>query len=197
MKSKTAVLCKELESIGIKSIFPTGTIKPNTESFASDLPQFAWWNSNQAKTEYEGLQESLSNIKELYRNDPFDGVFGFSQGAVFAPIVASSCPVKFVCCVSGFIPRPLNARKLITYQGPSLHVFGEMDGLVLAEHSRELAQLLSGTDSLHESTTAGSYQVIGNSTIINHKKGHLIPLDKPNRHLITGWIKQVVNPEKL
>ena len=66
-----------------------------------------------------------------------------------------------------------------------------MDGLVLAEHSRELAQLLSGTDSLQEFATAGSYQVIGTSTIINHKKGHLIPLDKPNRPLITGWINKL------
>ena len=66
-----------------------------------------------------------------------------------------------------------------------------MDGLVLAEHSRELAQLLSGTDSLHESTAKDSYQVIGTSTIINHKKGHLIPLDKHNRPLITGWINKL------
>lgn len=85
----------------------------------------AWWHAKEADgwKHYEGVREALTSIREaLETQGPFDGVFGFSQGAAMAAIVAAvlahpervdesklgSVPkhpkLKFAVCVAGFLP---------------------------------------------------------------------------------------------
>ena len=197
-RSKIAILCKELESLGIQSIFATGPIKPTSTFGGEPSTEFAWWNANADKSQYVGIKDSIEHIKQLHQKEPFQGVFGFSQGAVFAPIVASVIPsVKFVCCVSGFIPRASDAQSMLTFRGPSLHIFGSSDGLVLEEYSKDLVSLLSSTDLKVPNAEYGKLQNIGNATFLRHKGGHLVPLDKNNRSLIVNWIKKTGCPENL
>ena len=75
------------------------------------------------------------------------------------------------------------------------NIRGKTDGMVLNEHSIELATLLSGvgTKTVNESDQF----TIGNATIDKHKGGHLIPLDKLNRELMTAFVRKSLVQEKL
>eukprot|EP01084_Bolivina_argentea_P003881 7347_1 len=47
-----------------------------------------WWRSNDDKTVYNGLEQSLSSIANIIKSKgPFDGLMGFSQGGAFAAII--------------------------------------------------------------------------------------------------------------
>ncbi|KAL2365389.1 hypothetical protein RJZ56_001633 [Blastomyces dermatitidis] len=65
----------------------------STEANDADQPEcYAWWrrSSTANPPEYVGLDEGFEAVaRVLAEEGPFDGVFGFSQGAAFAAIVAS------------------------------------------------------------------------------------------------------------
>jgi hypothetical protein len=103
---------------------------------------FRWWNSIKDENEhftYVGFQESLEHINHINSTlGPFDGLFGFSQGAVFASLLSSLNPnsYKFVILVGGFPSRHFSHQKYYTQNGnitPSLHIIGRTDKLILPE----------------------------------------------------------------
>ncbi|GJJ14043.1 hypothetical protein Clacol_008300 [Clathrus columnatus] len=123
----------------------------------------AWWRANADKTVCEGLERSLESLKEILKNDVYDGVLGFSQGAAMAgilaailerpelypPYIENGVPIhpklQFFVPISGFCPRdPLletilspSTPKLTTY---SLHIMGNTDVVVLPERSLTLIE---------------------------------------------------------
>lgn len=53
-----------------------------------DLALRGWWRTNKDRTRAFGLEESIMSVREVMREQRFDGVFGFSQGASFAAILS-------------------------------------------------------------------------------------------------------------
>ena len=99
--------------------------------------------------EYDGFDDSLAFLAEAWqREGPFDGIFGFSQGAMLAAVFVMHpnyreliASAKFACIVSGTPPRdPKFAEVLSEMELPSFHVYGEADEIVPGARSLELAE---------------------------------------------------------
>ncbi|HWZ90651.1 MAG TPA: alpha/beta hydrolase fold domain-containing protein [Polyangiaceae bacterium] len=135
---------------------------------------FGWWHAREAAAAgsprglagsgvepgavcYEGWAEARDFIATYCkRAGPFDGVFGFSQGAALAALLAAlgACrggdarepPPRFdfAIVVGGFASSDREHAPLFdTPQGiavPSLHVIGRTDGIVPPASSRALAE---------------------------------------------------------
>ena len=113
-------------------------------SLAQDKVQRTWWYKAAdpfQPGEYEGLATSRALIQELLaQQGPFDGVLGFSQGAVFAHqlIAEGTLIVRFAILASGFPSRCVDAgAPLITI--PSLHLTSKGDATVPSDLHLELA----------------------------------------------------------
>ncbi len=136
----------------------------------------AWWNSNEARTEYFGIQETLSSIKKFNETDgPFKGIVGFSQGACCAALAASVIEnVAFTVIIGGFLPNPLDLQEILKgFKGKSLHVSGERDELVPPSGSRKLQEFLKGE-------------------FLSHPDGHVVPSKAIYRNEIIKWISHEV-----
>ena len=126
-------------------------------------------------TACRGLEEALGTVAQaLNKLGPFDGILGFSQGAALAALVCAlgqggdpRFPLpRFVILVSGFCPRGLGLMEPIM-QGPlslpSLHVFGDTDGVIPSQESMQLCSRFDGAVTL------------------THSGGHFIPAAAPQR----------------
>ncbi|KAJ2158221.1 hypothetical protein GGF46_003933 [Coemansia sp. RSA 552] len=102
-----------------------------------------------------GLDTSIDMLQSVLDNQgPFDGVLGFSQGALMAAVLCSLLetrdekmssdwthpPFKFAVLASGYKlqdPKwtPLYARGIET---PSLHIYGVLDPMIRVSRSAEL-----------------------------------------------------------
>lgn len=131
-----------------------------TSSDPSTTPR-AWWKSNPEKTIAHGLEDSIIILRDILQRDRYDGVFGFSQGAAMAALLAALLerphsyppflidgeaphpPFKFCVAVSGFkAPGSLSAETFgISYSTPTLHVIGRNDVIVIEERSKGLLDL--------------------------------------------------------
>lgn len=95
-----------------------------------------------------GYQESLAVIKEKFTSEgPFDGIFGFSQGASFASLLCAlqsdttvGISFKFAVMVAGFRSRLTPHISLYNdpIDCPSFHVIGTTDGVIPTQLSEEL-----------------------------------------------------------
>ncbi|RKP27755.1 serine hydrolase FSH [Syncephalis pseudoplumigaleata] len=125
---------------------------------SDELHPYAWWTASDDGTKYRGADEAFDKIKTtLAQEGPFDGIFGFSQGAVFASMLASVYGVpdhplrcgsrhpafRFAIMVSGFKARSPDYHALYApaIQCPSFHVIGKEDTVVPATASETLAEL--------------------------------------------------------
>lgn len=82
---------------------------------------------------------------------PIDGILSFSQGACCAAVysvkagLSPSLPKpKFVVFISGFMPRDEAWAKEMLETGisvPTLHVFGETDGIIPMDRSQHLQSI--------------------------------------------------------
>ena len=111
----------------------------------------------------------MEESKELVRSTgPWDGVFGFSQGAMLAALVAaddeanargdSGCAVRECAIIVGAAWPTCEAAKLesmSTARLQSLHVIGSKDGINPPEQARRLASRF-GAGRAYLSTTAGT-----------------------------------------
>jgi len=131
-----------------------------------DAPSLAsgdhgWWHAVTGKsanggagTEYRGWARTRDWIASLCAQAPFDGVFGFSQGAALAALLVGMCALgcerppapaalDFAIMVGGFMSRDRQHAPLyeaLEASGPpSLHVIGRADIIVPSEASRALA----------------------------------------------------------
>lgn len=139
----------------------------------------AWWHSNDDGSRYAGMQDSLEHIATtVEERGPFDGVLGFSQGAVFASLLAAHPTTRhhwrYSVLISGFPARDAAVKDADWYQvveKPSLHVYGENDKLVPPQFSALLADRF-----------ASSQRHV-------HAGGHLPPFARPSTDVLTAFIE--------
>ncbi|KAF8652278.1 hypothetical protein AX16_004467 [Volvariella volvacea WC 439] len=136
-----------------------------------------WWRTNRERTVYTGVEESLLVIRDVLKTKRFHGVFGFSQGAAFAALIAALLerphlyapfmvdgqpvhpPLEFCVSVSGFRVNDDFARPFFSppYETPTLHVIGKTDIVVTEERSQQLIE------------------VSANKRVEEHEGGHFVP----------------------
>lgn len=136
----------------------------------------AWWRASDEGS-YLQFDETIDFVnQQVAEQGPFDGVFGFSQGACFAALIASAFedpsryprfklpsgqgPLRFCIAVSGFRARDERLQGLFPVQGiqtPILHVLGRADQIVDEERAQTLVQAAP------------------NSRVEHHDSGHVIP----------------------
>ena len=67
----------------------------------ADLTQRAWWRGHSGMETYDGWAETRANLAEVWREEQFDGIIGFSQGAAAAAMLAAELRPRFAIFVSG------------------------------------------------------------------------------------------------
>ncbi|XP_045809435.1 esterase OVCA2-like isoform X5 [Trifolium pratense] len=111
-----------------------------------DPPYYEWFQSNEDYTEYRNFEECIEYIEDyMLKNGPFDGVLGFSQGAMLAAVLPGMqaqrvalekiSKIKFVILISGAIFRGMKygTPKLAFHafskpiDCPSLHIIGFLE----------------------------------------------------------------------
>ncbi|KAJ3098011.1 Ovarian cancer-associated protein 2 [Phlyctochytrium planicorne] len=158
---------------------------------APDAPRVWWW-LDAARDDCLGFQESLAYLKNYWlQHGPFDGIFGFAQGASMALYLAIDLlyplpsaepqpilqPPRFLVFVSAFLSvAPAHEGYLDRVEGkipiPSLHVYAQADPWVATRRSKEVAERFRR----------------GYVLCLEHPAGHMIPQGKDIRPLITGFV---------
>ena len=152
-----------------RQIAPLAAVLPaHVELVFVDAPSlssgdFGWWHEG-----FRGWERSRDWAIDLLNLQQFDGIFGFSQGAALAGLLAAvresdSAPISFAWAimVSGFtstLPQHAHLfRQKLTV--PSLHVMGHTDTVVPMRDSLLLAERFA------------------QPIIVEHRGGHVIPDD--------------------
>jgi len=150
----------------------------------------AWWKANEERTRALGLDASLALLRDVLKADQYEGVFGFSQGAAFAALLAALLekpylyppflidgqsphpPFKFCVSVSGFkISDPLGTTLMSpSYSTPTLHVIGKNDIIVIEERSKTLVE------------------VSDNKRVEEHDGGHFVPSKANWRYFFRDYL---------
>ncbi|KAI0048832.1 FSH1-domain-containing protein [Auriscalpium vulgare] len=143
------------------SLAALGAAEASANTDDPALTPRGWWKTNAARTVVNGLEESLLLLKSVLRGQHFHGVFGFSQGAamagllaallerphLYAPFLEDGQPIHppFNVCVavSGFKPVGELAAAAFAdgYGTPTLHVLGRNDVVVVEERSLTLVDV--------------------------------------------------------
>ncbi|KAL4079240.1 serine hydrolase FSH [Scleroderma citrinum] len=153
----------------------------------------AWWKANPERTVARGLEESLVVLRDVLQRDRYDGVFGFSQGAAMAALLAALLEkpetyppflidgnpphprFQFCVAVSGFKVSDPISNKIFgdSYETPTLHVIGNTDVVVVEERSRALLKVST------------------NARVEEHAGGHFVPSQTRWRSF---WREYLRNP---
>jgi pimeloyl-ACP methyl ester carboxylesterase len=124
---------------------------------------FGWWHEG-----FRGWDSTRDWMIELVGVQRYDGVFGFSQGAALAGLMAALCdiepaPVSFglAIMVGGFTSTSQQHAQLFTHklQVPSLHIMGRRDAIIPMPDSQLLAERFA------------------HPVLVEHDGGHVIPDD--------------------
>ncbi|TFY76851.1 hypothetical protein EWM64_g7162 [Hericium alpestre] len=118
-----------------------------------------WWKTDVTGSKTTGMEESLEFFKGLLKDQHFDAVFGFSQGAAMGAILAA--------LPSGSIAESLFAQP---YTTPTLHVVGKNDIVVIPERSQSLLD------------------VSENKRVEYHDGGHFVPSKASWRNFLKAWL---------
>ena len=171
---------------------------------------FGWWH---AKTDlraadaqdagvgpgakhYQGWARTRESIMDTFRKQgPFDGVFGFSQGAALTSILVGlrapngrATPDKPLCfdfamMVGGFPVADPELSNLYddasSYQLPTLHLLGRSDGVVPFAASQNLANKFP------------------NPQIVGHDGGHVVAATQPVRKAVRQFLDTMLNNKRL
>lgn len=125
-----------------------------------DEDRYAWWRSNLGELghrEYHGAEATLDYLAKYFdTNGPFDGVAGFSQGAILASLLCKDhrFNFRFVLLIGGMLPRDPMYAKLFhddeqRIDIPSLHVTGSKDEIVTTQMVEELAKSFNNPQFLY------------------------------------------------
>lgn len=162
-----------------------------------DLDERGWWFSReddyfkaQDKTNCaKGYEKSLEVVKQAFlEKGPFDGVLGFSQGAALVSLLCSlqelkpDGPIKFdfAILVASFKSNSQQHQYLYETKVtiPTLHVFGETDGVIPKDMSEELLQ---------------HYE---NYNTLQHPGGHFLPSSSPQKKIYIQFLEQQIENKK-
>ncbi|CAD6581278.1 MAG: hypothetical protein TREMPRED_002971 [Tremellales sp. Tagirdzhanova-0007] len=160
-------------------------LAPYAELVFMDAPSiphgdYGWWHARSrvqygGDVVYEGWDRTRQGLIDTFASEgPFDGILGFSQGAIVAGVLcgmnagpngktSAETPFKFnfAIMIGGFIARDTSLSQFFErrelYTIPSLHVYGERDGVVSPDSSHALAEMFK------------------HPTLITHGGGHIIP----------------------
>lgn len=165
---------------------------------------FGWWHSvsnpqsttrgnpgvaSNGSVYYKGWEQTRAFLVDLFaRQGPFDGIFGFSQGAALAglmvgmrapdgkPTQEKPLVFDFAIMVGGFTsPDPALARLYsdrASYNLPSVHIIGRSDGIVPNSRSFDLASKFKSP------------------VILEHSGGHVIASTSSVRKGVMDFLEQ-------
>ncbi|KAF7292784.1 FSH1 domain-containing protein [Mycena indigotica] len=156
----------------------------------------AWFNFDDSRNEAVGLPQSLETLRDVLKTRHFDGVIGFSQGAVVAGLLTALLerpevypdflvdgkpphpPFKFCIAVAGFRLRGAIGDAVYSqmYKTPTLHVLGRNDIIVIEERSRTLIA------------------VSENARVEQHDGGHFLPSKTSWRKFVAAYIADPTGP---
>ncbi len=191
----TKTIAKEFKKVGIEPVYADGYVSlpiPTDEKPGREGAK-AWFVYNPDSPSdfttyldpvtWSGSVEALIALEEMH--GPFDGVLGFSQGAVAAHILLASQPLKnpfkFGVMISGFaakMPLPFDRPDHALGPGPelievpSVHVSGKMDTSVPPHHQKELAARFL------------------NPVLFEHEKGHIVGLSP--KEVLNQFVAEIV-----
>lgn len=160
------------------------------------LGDYGWWHADDARGDpgaherrarYRGWTRSRGWAIEQLGARRFDGVFGFSQGAALAALLAGlrapdgrptgmrPLVFDFVAMAGGFASRDPRHDALLAPPGglalPSLHLIGRTDAIVPAPLSRRLAARFV------------------DPAIVEHAGGHVIAHDEATRAAVEAFLR--------
>lgn len=181
----------------------TSGLEPMAEFVFVDAPSrangdFGWWHAVQdvqrfdadpGVTIYKGWRNTYDWIISLFKSEgPFDGVFGFSQGAALAGLLAglrstdgkpsehAPLAFDFAIMTGGFLANDPSLARLYTstasYDLPSVHIIGRSDSVVPSRHSRMLASKFN------------------KPLVLEHDGGHVIAAKPEIRAQVASFLKQ-------
>jgi hypothetical protein len=181
----------------------TEGLKEFAEFVCLDAPSlckgdFGWWHAigdnNRANVlragavRYVGWEATYEWIVSQFdMAGPFDGVFGFSQGAALASVLVglrsvgaseaegTSLDFSFVILAGGFSVRDSTLSRaygsVSSYDLPSLHLIGASDLIVPPSISMAVAARFR------------------NPVIVGHQNGHTVPGDVETRQLVASFLE--------
>jgi predicted esterase len=182
----------------------TQGLEPLAEFVCVDAPSltmgdFGWWHAvsndvdrpkhadvDHPTIRYEGWLKTKAWLISLFQQSaPFDGVFGFSQGAVLTSLLVglrNHCEAEdrisfdFAMMVGGFAGNDgshayLYQRKS-EYDLPSFHIFGDSDFVVPGSRSERLAGFFKDPQ------------------ILRHSGGHIIPGNPQVRSRFVAFLQE-------
>ncbi|XP_021900573.1 esterase AGAP003155 isoform X2 [Carica papaya] len=129
-------------------------------------PYYEWFQFNKEFTEYTNFDECLPYIEDfMIKHGPFDGLLGFSQGAILsAGLPGLQAEFKSPSVADKAYASPIEC--------PSLHFLGETD--FLKPYGIELIACCSDPVTVH------------------HPKGHTVPrLDDKSLPVVLGFIERI------
>jgi predicted esterase len=137
---------------------------------------FGWWHAVGDPVRYKGWPRTRDWIREFVStNGPFDGVFGFSQGAALTGLlVGTGIPLRFAVMAGGFLAddpelfKTYDAKE--AYELPSAHVIGKVDSIVAPAYSYELSARFA------------------RPLVLEHDGGHVIP----NAHSVVHGVESLL-----
>jgi predicted esterase len=182
----------------------TEGLQPLAEFVCVDAPSltigdFGWWHAvsndgadpkhagvGPSTMRYEGWSQTKHWLVSLFRQSgPFDGVFGFSQGAALASLLVglrnphdaeAGIAFDFAMMVGGFASNDGSHADLYQrkseYSLPSAHIIGKSDFVVPSSHSDHLASFFK--DPL----------------ILRHSGGHVVPSDPQVRNGVATFLQE-------
>ncbi|KAH8548904.1 serine hydrolase FSH [Umbelopsis sp. PMI_123] len=207
---KTAVLRKALKDVAelVYVTAPHKVLEPEfmtveerqaaaEQEVSEELMPYAWFFGRKDDDKYEGFEDSVEFIKDvMIKQGPFDGVFGFSQGAAMASLLCAMLEhrdalpglipdnfvqAKFLFSIicAGFVSRATAHQPLFDniIQTPSLHIIGELDTLVAPERMLALSERFN------------------KPAIFRHAGGHFVPTNAAGRNTIKEYIGRFVIQE--
>ncbi|ODV61981.1 alpha/beta hydrolase [Ascoidea rubescens DSM 1968] len=199
-EAKTSGFRKNLKKSipNVEMVYVDGSIKLSKTDFHFDsiskldstrggeqINYYGWWTTHDDSiSESQFHSNTIAYLQRVFKEQgPFDGVIGFSQGAAMAAIVASSISLfdpsnvlKFAIVFSGFPLKFENLQR--KYLGkritiPTLHIFGELDTVILNEASELLVTQFCKSNTV---------------TVYRHPGGHFVP---NNKFIVNNWINWI------
>jgi len=181
-----------------------------------DGKTYYWWDAGDSDyistKKYIGDKESIRYVIEFIKKEgPFDGIIGYSQGAVLASILCKIGPkflysqnlfqssdnlppnpfgLKFCMLFCGFEPNASPYNELINDSEqpivcPTLHAYGTQDAVVPVEFSKKLAAIFKSQP--HANKDDANFVIEH-----EHEGGHYIPTNSKEKQLYRTFLERFV-----